>query len=554
MPRQILRAALCLATIAIASPITLAQTAPAQTPAQTPMADQPFSSLPAQIATLLADPAVARDHWGIMVTSLDGAQIFALNEAQLFQPASNTKLYTTSTAMALLGPERRLETRVTGALDPAGIVKGDLTLIGVGDANLDSEDLPYVPPAARPKPADGQPVPHQPNPMHDIQDLVAQLAAKGVKQIKGDIIGDDTLFPWNPYPQDWSIDDAVWGYGAPISALTISDNELRLSIAPAAAAGQPAVVTLEQAAPYYTVQADVGTVATKEEATGVQITRTIGSRILHVYGSIALKDETDVEHVAIEDPAEFAAMALRASLIEHGIAVTGIARAKHRPVTDAAGFLTTVRRSAAEDQTVVTGGIEVGSCLMDAPLHGVTTLATHKSDSLAADVTYTNKVSQNLHAELLLKSLARRSGCAKGSTAEGARLIRAYLLHAGIDPDDFIFFDGSGLSGHDLTTPRATARLLSFATTQPWFAAWKSSLPIGGEDGSLASRFAQPPLKDHVIAKTGTLSEARALSGYLDAASGRTVIFSIMVGNHLPGTDVDRVVMDKIVAAIQAAE
>jgi len=391
--------------------------------------------------------------------------------------------------------------------------------------------------------------------MHDIQDLVIQLAAKGVKRITGDIVGDDTLFPWEPYPQDWSIDDAVWGYGAPISALTISDNELRLSIAPAAAAGQPAVVTLEQAVPYYTVQANVATVATKEQSTGVQIARTIGSRILHIYGSISLKDETDVEHVAIEDPAEFAAMALRAALIEHGIAVTGIARAKHRPVTDAKGFLSTVHHSAPEDQAVITGGIECCSCLMDPPpLPGVTTLATHKSDSLAADVTYTNKVSQNLHAELLLKSLARRSFCSKGSTAEGARLIRAYLLNAGLDPNDFIFFDGSGLSGHDLVTPRATAKLLQFATTQPWFAAWKSSLPIGGEDGSLASRFAQPPLKDHVFAKTGTLSEARALSGYLDAASGRIVIFSIMVGNHLPGTHDDQVTMDKIVAAIQAAE
>jgi serine-type D-Ala-D-Ala carboxypeptidase/endopeptidase (penicillin-binding protein 4) len=112
-----------------------------------------------------------------------------------------------------------------------------------------------------------------------------------------------------------------------------------------------------------------------------------------------------------------------------------------------------------------------------------------------------------------------------------------------------------------LVTPRAIAKLLSYAAhdpktgePQPWFAVWKSSLPIGGEDGTLGSRFAKPPLKDHVFAKTGTLGEARALSGYLDAASGHTVIFSILVGNHLPGTSDDRDAMDKIVAAIQAAE
>jgi D-alanyl-D-alanine carboxypeptidase/D-alanyl-D-alanine-endopeptidase (penicillin-binding protein 4) len=131
-------------------------------------------------------------------------------------------------------------------------------------------------------------------------------------------------------------------------------------------------------------------------------------------------------------------------------------------------------------------------------------------------------------------------------------MVRAFLEHVGIDKDDFVFFDGSGLSGHDLVTPRATARLLQYASTQPWFEKWKTSLPVGGEDGSLAERFGKAPLKDHVFAKTGTLGEARALSGYLECASGRTVIFSIMAGNHPPGTNDDRDVMDKIVAAIAA--
>ena len=116
-------------------------------------------------------------------------------------------------------------------------------------------------------------------------------------------------------------------------------------------------------------------------------------------------------------------------------------------------------------------------------------------------------------------------------------MVRAFLTGSvGIDPDDFVFFDGSGLSGHDLVTPRAAAKLLQYATTQPWFADWKRSLPIGGEDGTLAERFPKAPLKDHLFAKTGTLSEARALSGYLECASGKTVIFSIMVGNHTPRT------------------
>jgi D-alanyl-D-alanine carboxypeptidase/D-alanyl-D-alanine-endopeptidase (penicillin-binding protein 4) len=180
-------------------------------------------------------------------------------------------------------------------------------------------------------------------------------------------------------------------------------------------------------------------------------------------------------------------------------------------------------------------------------------LASHRSPALVDDVTVTNKVSQNLHAELLLHDLGRKLTCDSGSTVDGARLMRAFLEDAGVDKDDFVFFDGSGLSGHDLVTPRATARLLQYASVQPWFADWKKSLPVGGEDGSLVERFGKAPLKDRVFAKTGTLGEARALSGYLEGASGKTVIFSIMVGNHMPQTTKDRETMDKIVAAIAAA-
>ncbi len=113
------------------------------------------------------------------------------------------------------------------------------------------------------------------------------------------------------------------------------------------------------------------------------------------------------------------------------------------------------------------------------------------------------------------------------------------------------------MSGHDLVTPRAVARLLEYAAGQPWFAVYKASLPVGGVDGSLVNRFAEAPLnglKGRVFAKTGTLGEARALSGYLECASGRTVVFSIMVTDHAPGSGADRTAMDRIVAAVAAAE
>jgi D-alanyl-D-alanine carboxypeptidase/D-alanyl-D-alanine-endopeptidase (penicillin-binding protein 4) len=507
-----------------------------------------------EIEALLADPAVARDHWGIAVTAMDGAPIYLLNGGQLFQPASNAKLYTTAAAMALLGPTTTFETKIVakGVFGGVETLKGDLVLVGAGDANLSGREIPYVAPALRPKPAPGAPPLPETNPLRYLEEMADQVAKTGLKVVNGDVVGDDTLFSWEPYPQDWSIDDTVWGYGAPVSALTINDNQIKVTVTPGVAAGNPATVVVDPAVPsYYTLDVSV-TTGEKKSGSHVQMERALGSKVLRVYGSIAVDAQPDEEEVAIHDPAEYAAVTLKGMLEARGIVVTGKARALHRISNDAEGFMTEMKKPGQE-QAVVSGGLEGGSCLSTVPDTPDKVLASHTSPLLLDDVTVTNKVSQNLHAELWLHHLGKRTFCGDGSTVAGARLVRAFLEHAGIDKDDFVFFDGSGLSGHDLVTPRATVRLLQYASGQPWFADWKKSLPVGGEDGSLVERFGKAPLKDHVFAKTGTLGEARALSGYVECASGRTVIFSIMVGNHMPQTHGDREVMDKIVAAIAAA-
>jgi D-alanyl-D-alanine carboxypeptidase/D-alanyl-D-alanine-endopeptidase (penicillin-binding protein 4) len=514
------------------------------------------SDLAGQIEALLAGPDVARAHWGMMVTALDGTPIYSLNQGQYFQPASNAKLFTTSAALALLGADTTFETRVVakGVLSESALA-GDVVLVGGGDANLSGRTIPYVAPALRPKPVPGAPPVPEVDPLRYLAEMADQVAATGLKVVNGDVVGDDTLFPWEPYPSDWSIDDTVWGYGAPVSALTINDNQLKVTVTPGATAGMVASVLVEPGVPaYYTVDTTGLTTGAVKSGSHVQMERALGSKVLRIYGSIGVDTRPDVEEVAIHDPAEYAAVALKGMLESRGIVVTGVARALHRLPTDAEGFLAGMNRPGPESDFVSTG-IKFGSCLMAAPLKDREhLLASHQSPTLIDDLTLTNKVSQNLHAELLLHHLGRATFCDKGSTVEGARLVRAFLTaKVGIDGNDFVFYDGSGLSGHDLVTPRATVRLLQYAQGQPWFADWKASLPVGGEDGSLASRFGKAPLKDHVFAKTGTLGEARALSGYVDCASGRTVIFSIMVGNHAPGTNADRDVMDKIVAAIAAA-
>jgi D-alanyl-D-alanine carboxypeptidase/D-alanyl-D-alanine-endopeptidase (penicillin-binding protein 4) len=266
------------------------------------------------------------------------------------------------------------------------------------------------------------------------------------------------------------------------------------------------------------------------------------------YGSVAL-GHPDTEEIAVQNPALFAMNALESRLLARGVMGGHGTQVSEPPRSSTIGM----QRQVNEPVDLTFRPESLTSPVCGREFSCGVVLAKRQSPTVAEDVTVTMKVSQNLHAEMLLRRLGKAYG-REGSFEQGVRVVRQWLIHAaGVNGDDVVFYDGSGLSSHDLVTPRATAQLLAYAATQPWFAQWKSALPVGGVDGSLASRFKDAPIKGHVYAKTGTLGESRALSGYVDAASGRTVIFSILVDNHAPGSSADRAVMDKIVAAIAAA-
>ena len=504
------------------------------------------ASLQDRIAAITAEPAVSRAHWGVSVTRLDGTPVFALNDAQFFQPASNAKLFTTAAAMALLGPDRTFETGVYAQgkrLSPSSL-QGDLILRGGGDANLSGTELPYVSPALRP-PADASATAApKPDPLRYLAELADKVAATGLKQVSGSVIGDDSLLPYEPYPEDWSIDDAVWGYGAPISALTINDNQLLLTMKPGARPGAPIAYDLSPAAPWYTIDTADAKTGAAGSGSHLDVQRLAGTRVLRIFGTIAPEAPADREEIAIDDPAEYAAKAFKTLLQERGITIAGEVGVQHRLPDAPVAFTAEARKPIP----VLAEGVVAAR-----RTHSVNdkALVTRQSVPLGVDVVLTNKVSQNLHAELLLHAMS--AAFLDGSTVGGARIVRSWLTQrVKVDPDDFIFFDGSGLSGHDLVTPRAITKLLSFATTQPWGVAWKASLPVGGEDGSMRARYPDPPLKDHVYAKTGTLGEVNALSGYVDCASGQTLIFSVIVNDHTPRTGDALKALDRIVAAIAA--
>jgi D-alanyl-D-alanine carboxypeptidase/D-alanyl-D-alanine-endopeptidase (penicillin-binding protein 4) len=490
--------------------------------------------LPLAVARILADPAVSQAHWGVSVVALSGTPIYKLNDNQYFNPASNAKMFTTAAAYALL-PSGLTFTTLVSANAPVGsggAVPGDITIFGVGDPNISGRTVPFGLKTERTGP-----------PLAAIEDMADQIVRHGVHSVSGDIVGDDTWFVYERYGAGWSWDDLQWGYGAPVSALSVNDNEVYLNAVPAAQVGNTAVVSWVPATPYYSVENSLTTSAPGDPGKpGVE--RSPGSMTVRIFGLSPLGQPGLHTSLAIEDPAEYAARALRGMLLARGVQVSGKARAQHRLPVDTSDFL------AAQQAPVALHPITIET--VQSAAAGSVVLASHVSPPLGDDLVVTNKVSQNLHAEITLRTLGKFES-SDGSLLEGTRVVRQFLVSAGVAPTDFVLYDGCGLSVQDLATPRAFTTLLAYAAKQSWGEAFRTSFPVGGVDGSLSGRFKQASVDGKVFAKTGTLGEARALSGYVVTASGQTVAFSIMCTDHNPSGSADRAAMDKIVAAIAGA-
>jgi D-alanyl-D-alanine carboxypeptidase/D-alanyl-D-alanine-endopeptidase (penicillin-binding protein 4) len=363
-----------------------------------------------------------------------------------------------------------------------------------------------------------------------------------VRSVDGNVIGDDTYFLNEPYALGWSWDELQWGYGAAVSALTFNENADELAIT--ADASMPGATKAEWTpdVDYYAVDNRMTSVQPGDEAhPGLE--RRPGSMVVRAWGTAPAAGL----HVsmAVEDPAQFTAAAFRQALMLRGIKVTGNAESRHKYATGTGNFAGERAQPLKLAPTTAT--------TIAAQAEGRRVLGAHRSVPIVEDITVTNKTSQNLHAELLLRLLGKLFG-SDGSFEQGARVVRQFMADAGIDDADFFLYDGSGISSADKISPRAFTRLLSYASRQPWGEAWRETLPIAGVDGTLDNRFKDSPLKKKMWAKTGTLDEVNSLSGYLIADSGRTVAFSILVNGRRPGSDAEEQAIDRIAEAIAAAE
>ena len=491
----------------------------------------PPPALAKRIEKILAEPQLARGFFGIEVVSLrTGKRLYTQNAEKLFTPASNTKLFTTAAALALIGPEYKFRTTIetAGTLDPYGRLKGDLVLVGRGDPNLSGRELPYDLRTQR-----------NDHPIRVLENLADSLVDRGVKYVDGDVVADDSYFAFERYGEGWSQDDLVWADGAPVSALTINDNVVFVSIQPAGRAGEPALVSVVPFADYFRIDNRLITVPS---GTGRRlfINREPGSTVLTLWGNIPLEDKGVNEALAIEDPAQYAAALFRHLLEARGIIVFGGQRTRH---TELAALSTFSVNAIVPSR----GGEDPETHAQRLPQSLV--LASYESRPLSDDVRVINKVSQNLHSEILLRLLGREKGTT-GTVEGGLEVLKGFLASAGVPSDQYLFYDGSGLSRQNLVSPHAVVQLLRHASAQPWGNLYRDTLPVAGVDGSLAERLKNTKLQGRVHGKTGSLGGVKALSGYATTDRGEPIAFSILTNNYtIPAASVTDAI-DRIVAAI----
>ena len=457
--------------------------------------------LRAKISEVLAKPELSSAMVGIKVVSLDnGRVLFEENAAKLLRPASNMKLYTVATALDRLSPDYRFVTSVYAAARPdaAGVIHGDLTIYGRGDPSI----------AARFNNGDY---------FKGIDDLAARIAAAGVKRVEGDLVGDESYFVGPKYGAGWNWEDLTWYYGAEITPLTVNDNALDLFVKPGLAVGQPALITTGPPDPLLTIVNKVTTSA-KGLRREISIHRGLGENTITITGSIPLEDRGYTGGIGISHPAMLFVYLLRTSLAQKGVVIIGKSRTT----------------GEVSQPSMITGVPVAGT---SAPLQNE--IATLQSPPFSAIAAQTLKPSQNLYTELILRTLGKVTpppatipGLTQTSDELGLEAVKSFLKTVGIRPEALVLDDASGLSRNDMITAEASVQLLTFMSKHRYANFFRDALPIAGVDGTLRNRFKGTPAENNVRAKTGSLSSAASLGGYLTTAGGEKLAFSIMVNNY----------------------
>lgn len=450
---------------------------PALTPRPNPRTER---ALDADLDRIFNAELMSRALWGVQVKSLGtGRVIYARNARTLMMPASNMKIVTLAAAAEALGWDYRFKTTLeSSAAIEGGVLKGDLVVRGGGDPTINKRD-------------------NRATALFD--QWAAALKAAGISRIDGNVVGDASAFDRGRLGQGWSWDYLQFGYAAPASALEFNENVATLTVRPGARPGDDAGIEL----PPDTGLGLIHHIVTGEpgSATSIEIERPPEGGWLDVIGSIAADARPVSRDIAVANPPLYFAHSLLTALVERGIAVRGLPKE-----------LPDVRNARVDPPRAV--------------------LVESQSPPLRDIATTMMKVSQNLYAETLLRAVGAAKSGARGSADAGIAAAREMFAAWGIGPDSYVQADGSGLSRYDFVSAEMIVRLLERLHADARHReAFLATLPIAGKDGTIATRLRATRAESNAVAKTGSIANVRALSGYVRTRDGELLAFSILANN-----------------------
>lgn len=432
--------------------------------------------LRSDLARVFGAPVNNRGVWAVDVRSLDtGEHLYDLNAGKLMMPASNMKILTLSATADALGWDYRFTTTLeTSGTVSNGVLHGDLIVRGNGDPSINSRenraDAVFI-------------------------EWARALQATGISAIDGRIVGDDQAFDDEGIGAGWAWDYLQYDYAAPVGALEFNENVAALTISPGATAGSTPIVTLSRGSGLELV--NHATTGAEGSTSTLDYRRHLERPVLEVIGSIPVGTEAVRRSIAVVNPTVFFAQSLKDGLITRGISVSG----------DAADFDDIAAEMPSTERHV---------------------LVTTQSPPLRDIATVLMKVSQNLYAETLLKALgASKNGL---GTTEGGRIAaRNTFLSWGVPRDAYVMYDGSGLSRYNYVTASAVTTILEHMYKDArHHDAFVATLPIAGKDGTIASRLRRTRAEGNAVAKTGSISNVRSLSGFVKTRDGEMLVFSIL--------------------------
>ena len=445
----------------------------------------------------LAGPDFARASWGVVIQSLDDGQVlYRRNAERLFLPASNLKLLTAAAALVRLGPDFRWTTTVLARGPRRGdTLAGDLVVVGRGDPTFSADAM-----------GDSSDV------LRSLRPFADSLEARGIRVVRGRVVGDASLFTDPPLGRGWAWDDLDADYSAPVGALQFNESVAWIMAAPGGAPGQPLARTLQPPAAGLRLFGTATTAPADSAGSRLHWSRAPFSDSVTVSGSLPAGHAPVRLPVSVPDPARYFTAALTEALADSGVAVRG----------------------------------DTLAAAATAPLD---TLFVWHSPPLSTVLPLFLKPSQNQIGETLLRTLGAEAGGA-GSVDSGRAVIDSVLTGFGVPPDAYVVEDGSGLSRYDYVAPEALAQVLAALHQRPDFDTLYAALPIAGVDGTLATRMRGTAAAGNVHAKTGSLTGVRSLSGYVRDADGENLLFVLLVNDFTVPQRVVEAAQDQVVVLL----